>query len=40
VLSFPFQVLSILAAGYFLVCYALTRLAHLLESYIQGKRAA
>ena len=40
VLIFPFQVLFILAAGYFLVCYALARLAHLLERYIQGKRTA
>ena len=38
VLTFPFQIFFILAAGYFLVCYAFTRLAHLLERYIQRKR--
>ena len=38
VLIFPFQIFLILAAGYFLVCYALTRLAHGLERRIQRKR--
>jgi polar amino acid transport system permease protein len=38
VLTFPFQIFFILAAGYFLVCYAFTRLAHWLERYIQRKR--
>ena len=38
VLIAPFQIFFILAAGYFLVCYALTRVAHLLESRIQRNR--
>ena len=38
VLIFPFQIFLILAVGYFLVCYALTRLAHWLEQRIQRQR--
>jgi polar amino acid transport system permease protein len=38
VLIAPFQIFFILAAGYFLVCYALTRVAHSLESRIQRNR--
>ena len=38
VLIAPFQIFFILAGGYFLVCYALTRVAHLLESRIQRNR--
>ena len=38
VLTLPFQVFFILAAGYFMVCYALTRAAHWLERYVQRKR--
>jgi polar amino acid transport system permease protein len=38
VLIAPFQIFFILAAGYFLVCYALTQVAHVLESRIQRNR--
>lgn len=38
VLTLPFQIFFILAAGYFTVCYALTRAAHWLERYVQSKR--
>ena len=38
VLTLPFQIFFILAAGYFTVCYALTRAAHGLERYVQHKR--
>jgi polar amino acid transport system permease protein len=38
VLTFPFQIFFILALGYFLICYALTSLAHWLERRIHRKR--
>lgn len=39
VLTFPFQVFFILAVGYFVVCYSLTRLARWLEIRVHRRRA-
>lgn len=38
-LTFPFQIFFILAAGYFTVCYTLTRFAGWLELRVQRRRA-
>lgn len=39
VLTFPFQIFFILAVGYFVICYALTRLAGWLEIRVHRRRA-
>ncbi len=39
VLTFPFQIFFILAVGYFVVCFALTRLAGWLEIRVHRRRA-
>ena len=40
VLTLPFQIFFILAAGYFVVCYSLTRLAGRLENGVKRRRAS